>query len=135
MTSRLSARAGSGAACLFLVYVAGLVAVTNLIFSADVTATTRVPGGVAHTGAYGITFAAAPVLAAPAAPVVTAPAITAPLALGSIPARAVVEVAAAPTLPGHAQASPAPGSSLESTSHRRGEVPLGGRPRQAAEKA
>jgi len=61
MTIRLFAtRTGSGAAGLFVAYIAALLAVTNLIFSANVVATTRVPSGVVRTGTYGISLAAGP---------------------------------------------------------------------------
>ena len=86
MTSTLSARAGSGLVGLGVAYVAALLAVTNLIFSAGVTASTRLPGTVVRTGTYALSLAAAPEAAAaePApAPVVATPA---PTAAGETPA-------------------------------------------------
>ncbi len=77
MTGTLSARTSSGAAGLLLAYVAALLAVTNLIFSAGATAaSTPLPGTVVRTGTYGINLAAAPAasLSAPEeAPVIATP--------------------------------------------------------------
>src|SRR5690348_17492935 len=59
MTRTLSARTSSGAAGLVIAYVAALLAVTNLIFSAGATAaSTPLPGTVVRTGTYGINLAA-----------------------------------------------------------------------------
>src|SRR5205823_14094239 len=98
MTSTLSARAGSGLVGLGVAYVAALLAVTTLISSAGVTASTRLPGTVVRTGTYALSLAAAPEAAAaePApAPVVATPALprsvvsrpdAAPTAAGETPA-------------------------------------------------
>jgi len=98
MTSTLSARAGSGLVGLGVAYVAALLAVTNLIFSAGVTASTRLPGTVVRTGTYALSLAAAPEAAAaePApAPVVATPAL---------PRSAVSRPDAAPTAAGETPA-------------------------------
>jgi hypothetical protein len=107
MTRTLSARAGSCVAGLGLAYVAALLAVTNLIFSADVTASTRLPGNVVRTGTYALSVAAAPQAAEPApAPVVATPALS---------PSAVSRAGAAPTAAGETQA----GSSDPATTTRR----------------
>lgn len=59
MTQHVSARTGSSLAGGVLIYVAGLVAVTNAVFTAGVATTTHVPGGLARTGTYSVSAAAA----------------------------------------------------------------------------
>ncbi|HEX6350637.1 MAG TPA: hypothetical protein VF160_14765 [Candidatus Dormibacteraeota bacterium] len=105
MSGQVMARAGSGAIGLCVAYVAGLLAVTNLVFSAGVTASTRVPVTVVRTATYGLSLAATPAPPVPAqaaAPVLsTPPALVAPSHAASVAQQsdAATAAAAAPAQP------------------------------------
>jgi hypothetical protein len=119
MTRLLSPRAGSGAAGLFLVYLACLVAVTNLIFTADVTATTRVPGGVARTGTYGINSSATPAAVPAPAPAAVAPVIAVPpIASALAPATVAPVIAAPPIASAPARPAAAPVAAAPARAHQ-----------------
>lgn len=110
MSRHLMARAGSGAIGLGVAYVAGLLAVTNLVFSADVTASTRVPATVVRTATYGVNLAATPAppaLVQAAVPVLSSPpALVAPQRAASVAQQAEPAQPAASTRHGSERRQP-----------------------------